>query len=79
MNGSTNSAILSKNARTNVLNILRLIDRLSGDFKTANYMLISSTKDINVNNIERKPFVKHLGVYTDEHINWEPQLVWIAN
>lgn len=59
--------------RTNVVNILRLIDRLRVDFKT-NDMLILSTRNIyivNINNIERKPFVKCLGVYTDEFLNWE--------
>jgi len=59
--------------RTNVVNMLRLIDRLRVDFKT-NDMLILSTRNIyivNINNIERKPFVKCLGVYRDEFLNWE--------
>lgn len=59
--------------RTNVVNMLRLIDRLRVDFQT-NDMLILSTRNIyivNINNIERKPFVKYLGVYTDEFLNWE--------
>ena len=28
----------------------------------------------NINNIERKSFVKYLGVYIDEHLNWETQI-----
>ena len=40
-------------------------------------MLISSTRKsvhININNIECKPLVKYLGVYLDEHLNWDPQI-----
>ena len=45
-------------------------------------MLISSAKKtvrININNIERKSFVKYLGVYIDEHLNWEPQIQHVNN
>ena len=40
-------------------------------------MLISPTGKIvhiNIDNIARKPFVKYLGIYIDEHLNWEPQI-----
>ena len=44
-------------------------------------MLISPTGKIvhiNIDNIARKPFVKYLGIYIDEHLNWEPQIRHIA-
>ena len=51
-------------------------NKLSVNFKKTNYMLISSAKTvrININNIERKSFIKYLGVYIDEHLNCEPQI-----
>ena len=55
-------------------------NKLSVNFKKTNYMLISSTRKsvhINVDNIARKPFVKYLGIYIDEHLNWEPQTLHI--
>ena len=45
-------------------------------------MLILSAKKtvrININNIERKSFVKHLGVYADEHLTWKPQIQHVNN
>ena len=45
-------------------------------------MLILSAKktvNININNTERNSFVKYLGVYIDEHLNWEPQIQFVNN
>ena len=56
------------------------LNKLSVNLKKTNYMLISSTRKsvhINVNNIAHKPFVKYLGIYIDEHLNWEPQTLHI--
>ena len=49
-------------------------NKLSVNLKKTNYMLILSAKktvNININNIERKSFVKYLRIYIDEHLNWE--------
>ena len=57
-------------------------NKLSVNLKKTNYMLILSAKktvNININNIERKSFVKYLGVYIDEHLNWEPQIQHVRN
>ena len=57
-------------------------NKLSVNLKKTNYMLILSAKktvNININNIERRSFVKYLGVYIDEHLNWEPQIQHVDN
>ena len=57
-------------------------NKLSVNLKKTNYMLILSAKktvNININNIERKSFVKYLGVYIDEHLHWEPQIQHVRN
>ena len=55
-------------------------NKLSVNLKKTNYMLIlSAKKTVNINNIERKSFVKYLGVYIDEHLNWEPQIQHVHN
>ena len=52
-------------------------NKLSVNLKKTNYMLITSPRkqvhiNINIKNIERKNDIKHLGIYMDEHLNWEP-------
>ena len=57
-------------------------NKLSVNLKKTNYMLILSAKKtvhININNIERKSFVKYLRIYIDEHLNWEPQIQHVNN
>ena len=57
-------------------------NKLSVNLKKTNYMLILSAKktvNININNIERKSFVKYLRIYIDEHLNWEPQIQHVNN
>ena len=57
-------------------------NRLSVNLKKTNYMLILSAKktvNININNIERKSFVKYLRIYIDEHLNWDPQIQHVNN
>ena len=57
-------------------------NKLSVNFKKTNYMLILSAKKtvrININNIERKSYVKYLEVYIDEHLYWKPQIQHVNN
>ena len=59
-----------------------VINKLSVNFKKTNYMLISSSRkkaQINIHNIERKSYIKYLGIYIDEHLTWEPQIQHINN
>jgi len=40
-------------------------------------MLITSSKKkihLNIHNIERKNYIKYLGIYLDEHLQWGPQI-----
>ena len=51
------------------------INKLSVNFKKTNYMLISSSKKkmhLNIHNIDCKSYIKYLGIYFDEHLQWEP-------
>ena len=57
-------------------------NKLFVNFKKTNYILISSARKtvrININNIERMSFIKYLGVYMHEHLNWEPQIQHVNN
>ena len=45
-------------------------------------MLVTSSKKqvhLNINNIERKSYIKYLGIYLDEHRQWEPQIQQVNN
>ena len=61
------------------------INKLSVNFKKTNYMLVTSSKKqvhLNINNIERKSYIKylHVGIYLDEHdLQWEPQIQHVNN
>ena len=58
------------------------INKLSVNFKKTNYMLVTSSKKqvhLNINNIERKSYIKYLGIYLDEHLQWEPQIQHVNN
>ena len=53
------------------------INKLSVNFKKTNYMLITSSKKkmhLNIHNIDCKSYIKYLGIYLDEHLQWEPQI-----
>jgi flagellin-specific chaperone FliS len=59
------------------------INKLSINFQKTHYMVISSTrkklKDIKIANIEQKGFIKYLGIFLDEHINWKQQIKRVNN
>ena len=45
-------------------------------------MLVTSSKKqvhLNIDNIERKSYIKYLGIYLDEHLQWEPQIQHVNN
>ena len=55
---------------------------ISVNNKKTNYMLISSSKKkihLNIPNIDRKSYIKYLGIYLDEHLQWEPQIQHVNN
>lgn len=59
-------------------------NKLTINFKKTNYMLITSPRkkcDITITtcNIERKPKIKYLGVFIDEHLQWDAQIRHIQN
>ena len=47
------------------------------------YMLITSPRkkyiQMNILNIERKSYIKYLGIYLDEHLNWKSQITYVNN
>ena len=53
-------------------------NKLSISFNKTNYMLITSTHrknaGLNIPNITRKSCIKYLGVYIDEHLQWQSQI-----
>ena len=56
---------------------------LSINFKKSNYMIIASPKtktniSITTCHIEQKSQIKYLGVFIDEHLNWDTQLQHIS-
>ena len=58
------------------------INKLSVNFKKTYYMLVTSSKKqvhLNTNNIERKSYIKYLGIYLDDHLQWEPQIQHVNN
>ena len=58
------------------------IYKLSVNFKKTNYMLISSSKKkmhLNIHNIDCKSYIKYLGIYLDELLQWEPQIQHVNN
>ena len=53
------------------------INKLSLNLQKTTYTLITSPQkrvNININNIERKSYIKYLGVFIDEHLRWGPQI-----
>jgi hypothetical protein len=46
-------------------------------------MVISSTRkklnSIKIDNFEQKGFIKYLGIFVDEHINWKQQIKHVNN
>jgi hypothetical protein len=59
-------------------------NKLSINFKKTNYMLITSPRkkcDITIKtcDIERKKKIKYMGVFIDEHLQWDEQLQHIQN
>ena len=60
------------------------INKLSLNLKKTSYMIISSpniTAKINMTTlkIEQKSYIKYLGVYIDDHLNWNAQIIHINN
>ena len=58
------------------------INKLSVNFKKTNYILIASSKKkvhINIHNIDCKSYIKCLGIYLDEHLQWESQIPGVNN
>jgi hypothetical protein len=59
------------------------INKLSINFQKTHYMVISSTrkklKDIKNANIKQKGFIKYLGIFLDEQINWKQQIKHVNN
>ena len=58
------------------------INKLSVNFKKTNYILIVSSKKkvhINIHNIDCKSYIKYLGIYLDEHLQWESQIPRVNN
>ena len=58
------------------------INKLSVNFKKTNYILIASSKKkvhINIHNIDCKNYIKYLGIYPDEHLQWESQIPRVNN
>ena len=55
---------------------------MSVNFKKINYMLITSSKKkihLNIHNIDCKSYIKYLGIYLDEHLQWESQIQHVNN
>ena len=47
-----------------------------------NDLPITSSKKkvhLNIHNIDRKSYIKYLGIYLDEHLQWEPQIQHVNN
>ena len=58
------------------------INKLSVNFKKTNYMLITSSKKkihLNIHNIDCKSYIKYLGIYLDEHLQWESQIQHVTH
>ena len=58
------------------------INKLSVNFKNTNYMLITSSKKkihLNIHNIDCKSYMKYLGIYLDEHLQWKSQIQHVNN
>ena len=59
-------------------------NKLSINFKKTNYMIITTPRKktnikITTCNIEQKSQIKYLGVYIDEHLQWDAQLKHVNN
>ena len=48
------------------------LNKLSINTAKTNYMLVSSSRC-------QKDYIKYLGVYTDKHLNWQPQIQHVNN
>ena len=59
------------------------VNKLSVNLKKTHYMVITSAKKkisrIKIADIEQKDNIKYLGIYLDEHLNWEYQIKHINN
>ena len=45
-------------------------------------MLITFSRNkihLNIQNIECKSYIEYLGIYIDEHLQWEPQIQHVKN
>lgn len=67
---------------TRVLNY-HAINKLSVNMKKTYFMLINSPRKkvthINILNFEKKTWIKYLGVYIDQHLNWKDQITHVKN
>ena len=51
--------------------------------KKTNFMLITNSnkkiRDIQIKNIEKRDFIKYLGIYIDKNLNWDYQIKHVNN
>ena len=56
-------------------------NKLTVNFKKTHYMIIKSPKKkipmIKVSQIEQKQYIKYLGVYIDQNLNWEQHIKFV--
>ena len=83
---SKNTKELESIINSEFKNVLRCsaTNKLSINFKKTNFMLIKSPPkqaqtNISIHGIEKKNYVKYLGIYIDEHLNWKTQITHVNN
>ena len=58
-------------------------NKLSINLKKTNFMLITNSnkkiRDIQIKNIEKRDFIKYLGIYIDKNLNWDYQIKHVNN
>ena len=57
--------------------------KLSINLKKTNFILITNSnkkvRDIQIKNIEKRDFIKYLGIYIDKNLNWDYQIKHVDN
>ena len=58
-------------------------NKLSINLKKTNFILITNSnkkvRDIQIKNIEKRDFIKYLGIYIDKNLNWDNQIKHVDN
>lgn len=58
-------------------------NKLSINFKKTNYMIVKSSRkkigNFHIENLSQESYIKYLGVFIDEQINWEPQITHVTS